>query len=129
MARRGASAQPLWAYRVLRAYNLEANLEAGIGRERLGWHDRSWIRESRHRGDVKVGAVDSVVLVEDVVDDAVYLHILRQAVGCVHTDNSVSRQPGVQVGLITEEHLVAGGDKAGACTPLCGEPVVDACLQ
>src|SRR5262247_497048 len=98
MARRGGLGAAALGVPVLRAYNLEANLEAGIGRERLGWHDRSWIRESRHRGDVKVGAVGRIMLVEEVVDNAVDLHVFRQVVGGVDANNGVAGQPGVKVG-------------------------------
>src|SRR5262245_7173980 len=129
MERRGASARPLCAYRVLRAYILEANLEAGIGRERLSWNDRSWIRESRYRGDVKVGAVGRIMLVEEVVDNAVDLHVFRQVVGRVHVDDGVARQPRVEIGFVAEEYLIAGGEEVGTSSPFGGDPIVDSRLE
>ena len=60
--------------------------------------------------------------IEQVVDQAVDLHVLGDVVGRAEVDLGIAGKRRIVVAFVAEEDLVAGGDDVGAEPPLASLP-------
>ncbi len=66
---------------------------------------------------VEVVSEGSKARIEEIVDQAIDLHMLGEVVGAVQIDLGVAGERRVEVGLVAVEELAAGGDEVGAEFP------------
>ena len=60
---------------------------------------------------IEVAAEGAEVIVEEIVDQAIDLDVIRHVIRCVKIDLCVTRKRLVQVRFVSKEHLIACGDQ------------------
>src|SRR5215471_7875131 len=121
---------PIWIVICLLA--LQLCVHPHIDRERLRRRDRAVVeqhiryRERDRRLRIEEGPEGREFAIEQVVDEAVDLHLLGELIRAMQVRDPVVGELGVLVGVIANKPLATDPDDVGAEFQLRRDPVVDA---